>query len=60
MEDVFSPGPAPAAGHLFQQLVVNLPKNVSEPDTIGILSCSGWRGRVNLSLQKTQKQKLKQ
>lgn len=44
MENVFSPGPATAARCLFQQLVLNLPKNVGGPDIIGILNCSGWRG----------------
>lgn len=32
MEYIFSSCPAPAAGHLFQQLAMNLPRDIGRPD----------------------------
>lgn len=53
MEDGFSLGPAPAARHLFQQLVVNLPKNIRGPHRIGTLRSSGCKAGKPLPSEKS-------
>lgn len=53
MEGGFSLGSAPAARHLFQQLVVDLPKNIGRPGRIGTLRSSGWKAGKPLPSEKS-------